>query len=128
MKSEMARRIKIGVLSVPAETAAAIMSKMLSDLKTKASAANTTMVVGSMTADTLISRELPMPPKALPASRPKSAMKNRATTSRYRNRMMFPIPPYGSVTYTSGTKREAVRIAAMQATGATLETHDAWGE
>ena len=104
------------------------MSKMFKVLKTKASAAKTMMVVGSMTADTLISRELPMPPKALPASRPSSAMKNRATTSRYRNRMMFPIPPYGSVTYTSGTKREATRIAAMQASGAAREIHDALGE
>src|SRR5208282_4715980 len=128
MKSEMPSRIRVGVMAVPAAAATETMSKMLRDLKTKASAAKTIIVVGSMTADMLISRELPMPPNALPASRPHTAMKNRASTRRYRKRMMFPMPPDGSVTNTRGTKREATRMAAIHIHGVILMIHDVFGE
>jgi hypothetical protein len=104
------------------------MSKILRVLKTNAKAAKTIMVVGSMIDDMLISRELPIPPKQLPASRPASAMKNRARASKYKKRMMFPIPPMGSGIKTSGTKRAATRIAASVARGVTRVIREELGE
>jgi len=56
---------------------------------TKAIAAHVIMVIGSAIADRLISRELPIPPKVEPASRPSKAIKNLADTIRYKNNIIF---------------------------------------
>jgi hypothetical protein len=76
---------------------------------TEASAAKTIMITGSKTADIVISRELPMLPKVLPASRPDNAMKNFASARRYRKKIIFPKPKANGLGInTKGTDIEAI--------------------
>jgi hypothetical protein len=67
-----------------------IISKKLMLSKLKATAAKTTMMVGSMIAEMLISRELPMPPNVLPASRPLREIKTLVSINTYKNSMTLP--------------------------------------
>src|SRR3989338_3617032 len=91
-------------------------------------AAKTTIVMGSIIADMVISLELPMPPNALPASSPASAMKNRPSASRYRKSITLPIPYAGSGIMTMGTSNAATSMTEMLTYGAVLIIHDEFGE
>ena len=59
--------------------------------------------VGSPRAAIATSRLEPMPPNALPASRPASARKNVPSKKRYIRAMMFPMKPSGARVVSTGT-------------------------
>ena len=76
-------------------------------------AVKTIIITGSMTAETVISRELPIPPKVLPASNPANAIKNLAKTSKYKKRMILPKPAAIPGIYTTGTHKDATSMHTM---------------
>ena len=68
-------------------------------------------IAGSARADTSISRDAPMPPKAVPTSMPARARKKRASASSPTRAMMSAIAAVGRLTATSGTVAAASQVA-----------------
>ena len=68
-------------------------------------------IAGSASAETIISREAPMPPKAVPMSRPANAVKKRASAKKPTSTMTSAIAAVGRRTATSGTTAAASSMA-----------------
>jgi hypothetical protein len=80
---------------------------ILTVLNEKANVETTMITTGSKMAEIVISRELPMPPKELPASSPPNAIINLAITIKYRNSITLPIPKSISGIKVSGMQSDA---------------------
>src|SRR5439155_1425039 len=81
-------------------------------------------MVGSASAATATSRLLPIPPKALPASRPARARKNAPTRNRYIKTMTLPAKPSAGRLITSGTINALTSIVAARTVGVTAKIQD----
>ena len=68
-------------------------------------------MAGSASAERVISRELPMPPKAVPTSMPARARKKRARAKKPASTMTSAMAAVGRLTASNGTTAAASRVA-----------------
>ena len=82
-------------------------------------------IAGSARADTSISREAPMPPKAVPTSMAARVRKKRASASRPTSAMMSAMAAVGRFTATSGTVAAASQVVTRTTYGAARKSGEA---
>ena len=85
-------------------------------------------IAGSAMAESVISRLLPMPPKALAGSRPPSARKNLPSASNPTSANAPPNKPIGARAMTIGTISPASSAVRNMTYGANENTQDACSE